>query len=72
MRIPSIDDVAFEPRIDPLGSQSNGPSSRNMHMPQLVLFAGGVDRVATDTGALRPLSDVQPELHTNLPGTESP
>jgi hypothetical protein len=69
MRILSIDDVAFEPGIDPLGSQTNGPSSSNMHMPQLVLFAGGVDRVATDTGVLRSLPHVQPEFHTNLPGT---
>jgi hypothetical protein len=33
-----------------------------------VLFAGGVDRVATDTGVLRSLPRVQPEFHTNLPG----
>jgi hypothetical protein len=64
----SIDDVAFEPRNDPLGPQEELSSSPDMHMPQLVPFSGGVDRVATDTGVLRSLPHVQPEVHTNLPG----
>jgi len=56
--------MSLQPCVDPFGFHTNGSSSTNARVMQLTTLAGGVNRVAADTGILCALGNGQPLLHS--------